>query len=126
MKTINVLFVDDEKIIQQFALPRLSLLGMKVQGAMNTAEADAILSRDKMDIIILDVLMAGEDGLSYCRRIREEGNRVPVILLSSFNNLDAVSLGMAAGAEAYMCKPFDIEELYQRILQLLHASTSKK
>ena len=117
MESINVLFIDDDKVIQQIAGAALSSRGMGVFAVFNSTQADAVLSKEKVDVIVCDVLMDFEDGLSYCKRLRDEGNRIPVILLSALADPVTVMIGMASGAAAYMIKPFDTEELYQRILQ---------
>ena len=120
----NVLFIDDDKTVQQLAGAALSARGMVVLAAFSTKEADATLRTAKVDVIVLDILMDPEDGLSYCRRLREEGHRAPVILLSALADPPTVAAGIASGAAAYMIKPFDTEELYQRILEKVSPAAS--
>ena len=116
MEAINVLFIDDDKVIQQIAGAALSSRGVGVFAVFNSTQADAVLSREKVDVIVCDVLMDFEDGLSYCKRLRDQGNRIPVILLSALADPVTVMIGMASGAAAYMIKPYDTDQLYARIL----------
>ena len=116
MRSIGVLFIEDEVLMQQFAGAALSKRGLKVFSAFNSTEADAILRREKVDVILCDILLPAENGLSYIRRLRDEGNRTPVIFLSALADSEVVKLGMESGAAAYMIKPYDADQLYTRIL----------
>jgi two-component system OmpR family response regulator len=120
MPSIHVLLIEDEKQLQQYASEALSKRGVKVSSAMNTAEADRILGREKVDVIICDILMPAENGLSYVRRLRADGTQTPVIFLSALADEDVIKVGIDSGAADYMIKPFDSEQLYQRILQFVH------
>jgi len=117
MALINVLVVDDDKLIQQIAGAALASRGVGVFTVYTSTQADLILQRERVDVIICDVLMDVEDGLSYCKRLQDAGCRVPVILLSSLSDPVTMMIGKSSGAVAYMVKPFDTEELYQRVIQ---------
>jgi len=120
MPSIHVLLIEDEKQLQQYASEALAKRGVKVSSAMNTIEADRILGREKVDVIICDILMPAENGLSYVRRLRADGTQTPVIFLSALADEDVIKVGIDSGAADYMIKPFDSEQLYQRILQFVH------
>ena len=124
MALINVLVVDDDKLIQQIAGAALASRGVGVFTVYTSIQADLILQRERVDVIICDVLMDEEDGLSYCKRLQDAGCRVPVILLSCLSDPVTIMIGKSSGAAAYMIKPFDTEELYQRVLQTAGSRTT--
>ena len=115
MSKLKVLYIDDDVAMMRLVSEMLSRMGLQVRMASRTAEADAVLSQEKVDIIVSDVQMEGEDGLTYCRRIRAEGNRLPVILLSAGIDPNAAH---STGANLCMNKPFDVMKLHQQILAL--------
>ena len=118
MDIINALVIDDDKAVRMIAVCGLSGRGVNVLAAADTGEADAILEKEKIDVIVCDVLLEDEDGLSYCQRLRSAGVRVPLMFLSTLGDPVTVSIGMTSGASAYMVKPFDLQELYERICKL--------
>src|SRR5438552_18677384 len=119
MRPINALFVDDDATVHTIANCMLPRAGIKVLTAFNSIEADAILHREKVDVILLDVLMPKEDGLAYSERLNKEGNKVPVMILSALGDSETVSRGIRAGAAEYIVKPIDLQDLKLRILKLL-------
>jgi two-component system response regulator MprA len=76
------------------------------------------------DAVILDVLMPGLDGLEVCRRIRREGNRVPVLMLTARDEIENRVAGLDAGADDYVTKPFALEELVARVRALLRRTSN--
>jgi DNA-binding response OmpR family regulator len=118
MSSIRVLFIEDEKPFQQYATQVLAQRGIKVFPAKDTGEADRVLQSENVDVIICDILMPLENGLTYIRRLRENGRKEPVIFLSALAEADVIRLGFESGAAEYMIKPFRTDELYQRILAL--------
>jgi DNA-binding response OmpR family regulator len=125
-ENIKVLFIEDELMTQQLAVTALSSRGMAVLPASSSAEADGILQRESVDVIVCDILMAEENGLSFIRRLRESGDRTPVIFLSALGDPEVVRLGMETGAASYMVKPFTTELLYRRITELAGGGPDKK
>lgn len=119
MPSIHILLIEDEKQLQQYASALLSKRGVQVSSALNTTEADRILQKEKIDVIVCDILMPAENGLSYVRRLRADGKQTPVIFLSALADAEVIKLGIDSGAADYMVKPFDSEQLYQRILQFV-------
>lgn len=118
MAMINALFVDDDQTVPLMAECVLQKKGIKVFGAGSTLQADSILRRERVDVILLDVIMANEDGMAYCQRLRREGKHVPVMFLSAIGDPATVRQGLSSGATAYLVKPFDIHELENRIVKL--------
>src|SRR5262245_17221728 len=102
MSSIQVLLIEDEILLQQFAAAALKARGVRVFSASNTTEADEVLKHEKIDVIVCDILMPMEDGLSYLLRLRESGQRIPVILLSALSEPAVVQRGMQSGAADYM------------------------
>jgi DNA-binding response OmpR family regulator len=121
MQSINVLVLDDDIMVQKLADMALADRGMKIHGASNTTEADSILRREKIDVIVCDVMMSPENGLDYCNRLRRRSIQTPVILISAQASPVAMNDAMSAGASAYLIKPFGIEQIYQRVLEVLAA-----
>src|SRR5882724_12000204 len=119
MRPINALFVDDDAAVHTIAGCLLPRTGITVHSAFNTIEADAILHRQKVDVIILDVLMPKEDGIAYSERLSHEGNKVPVIFLSALGDPENVGRGIKSGAAEYMVKPIDLQDLGQRLRKVL-------
>ncbi|MCI3932224.1 two-component system response regulator CseB [Streptomyces sp. AN091965] len=123
----HVLFVEDDDVIRE-----ATQLALERDGFVVTAMPDGLLGleafrADRPDIALLDVMVPGMDGVSLCRRIREEST-VPVIMLSARADSIDVVLGLEAGADDYVTKPFDGAVLVARIRAVLrrfgHASGS--
>ena len=78
----------------------------------------SLAAANEYDVIILDVLLPGKDGLAVCRTIREEGKRVPILMLTALDGVDQRIAGLDAGADDYLTKPFDFGELLARLRAL--------
>ena len=126
MAKIQVLFIDDDNTLQLLASAMLNTGVFDVISANRTAAADQILKARKMDIIICDVMMPDEDGLKFCRRLRDRGDKTPLLFLSAAGHPDAIKQGMDAGANDYFVKPFDIHELQKKILSMLGRTLTTK
>jgi len=114
----RVLVVDDEPAIASFLRMGLTHAGYEVALAADGVEALAWVGRERFDLVVLDVMLPGIDGVEVCRRLR--GDRDLLILM--LTAADAVSdriVGLESGADDYMIKPFDFEELVARIRALL-------
>jgi DNA-binding response OmpR family regulator len=123
MKPIQVLVIDDDVLFQKFASLALTDRGIEVFGAYDTSEADKIMERAKIDVIVCDVQMSPETGLDYCNRLRYRHIRTPIILMSGYASPVAMQSGVKSSADAYLLKPFAIDQIYQRILEVLAAHT---
>jgi two-component system phosphate regulon response regulator OmpR len=114
----TVLYIDDDKSIHWIIEDALCALGMNVFLAYDTAAADAVLNKEKVDLIVCDLMMDKEDGLAYTRRIRAAGRRQPLLLLSGAIDPETTRRASDAGATACMSKPFEIGKLYHTLLDL--------
>ncbi len=121
---MKILVVDDERAVRDSLRRALELQGYQVDLAADGAEALAQLeSNEQPDAVVLDILMPGVDGLEACRRIRESGNEVPVLMLTARDAVGDRVAGLDAGADDYLVKPFALEELLARIRALLRRAT---
>jgi two-component system, OmpR family, response regulator MprA len=111
--------VDDERAVRDALERALRLERFDVATAVDGQEALDTLSIDRFDAIILDVLMPRLDGLELCRRLRDAGDRTPVLMLTARDAVDDLVEGLDAGADDYIGKPFALSELKARLRALL-------
>ncbi len=111
---IHLLVIDDDDRIRSLLKTYLGKQGFRVSVARNAAEARHLMTRLEYDMLIVDVMMPGEDGFSLTRALREKGN-VPIILLTAKGEISDRIEGLKAGADDYLPKPFEPEELVLRI-----------
>jgi two-component system response regulator MprA len=117
---MRILVVDDEPGVRDAVERALELDGYDVALAANGGEAlRLITSGDTPDAIVLDVLMPVLDGLQLCRRLRADGDRTPILMLTARDALGDRVSGLDAGADDYLVKPFALEELLARVRALL-------
>jgi two-component system response regulator MprA len=120
MLAMKILVVDDERAVRESLRRALELEGYQVELAEDGEEAlDRLDGSSPTDAMILDVLMPGIDGLEVCRRLRSEGNEVPVLMLTARAEVDSRVAGLDAGADDYLPKPFALAELLARLRALL-------
>ncbi len=112
---IRVLLVDDEKSFVETLSKRLVLRRLEVSTAASADEALAILDREPIDVVVLDVRMPGVGGIEATRMIRKAHPSVEVILLTGHASLEASMEGMTMGAFDYLLKPVSIDELVFKI-----------
>jgi two-component system, OmpR family, response regulator MprA len=124
---MKILVVDDERAVRDSLRRALELQGYQVDLAADGAEALARLEANgQPDAVILDILMPGIDGLEVCRRIREEGNEVPVLMLTARDAVGDRVAGLDVGADDYLVKPFAPDELVLRVRRLLAGRTGSR
>jgi two-component system response regulator MprA len=116
---MRVLVVDDDRAVRDALRRVLTLAGYEVQGAQGGAEAIEAVVRAVPDAVVLDIGMPDVDGLEVCRRLRMLGNRVPILMLTARVEISDRVAGLDAGADDYLVKPFDVEELKARLRALL-------
>jgi two-component system, OmpR family, response regulator MprA len=117
---VKILVVDDERAVRESLRRALELEGYEIELASDGVEALAALENGgDADAMILDVLMPRLNGLEVCRRLRESGNRLPVLILTARVEVDDRVSGLDAGADDYLPKPFALEELLARLRALL-------
>ena len=115
----HILVVDDDRRLRQLLKTYLAENGFRVSAAANAKEARAGLEGLMFDLIVLDVMMPGESGLTLTQALRETNNKVPILMLSALADTDNRIDGLAAGSDDYLSKPFEPRELLLRIQNLL-------
>jgi two-component system response regulator MprA len=116
---MRILVVDDEPTVRDSLGRALRLDGYDVELAADGAEGLTKARTRAPDAIVLDVLMAGMDGLETCRELRARGNRTPVLMLTARDGVGDRVAGLDAGADDYLVKPFALDELRARLRALL-------
>jgi two-component system response regulator MprA len=121
---VRILVVDDERAVRESLRRALALEGYEVELAADGEEALQLLDGrgPQPDAVVLDVLMPRVDGLEVCRRIRGQGSRMPVLMLTARDQVEDRVAGLDAGADDYVVKPFALEELLARVRALLRRS----
>jgi two-component system response regulator MprA len=119
MAEAAVLLVDDDAPIRRMLERTLSAEGYDVAAVADGGAALAQVERSLPDLIVLDVAMPGIDGLSVTRRLRAKGVPVPILLLTARDAIAERVAGLDAGADDYLVKPFDLDELTARVRALL-------
>ena len=118
-KPFRLIVVDDDGRIRDLLRRYLSQEGFEVLLAEDARALDRLLLRDHADLIVLDLMMPGEDGLSVCRRLRARQDATPVIMLTAKgDDVDRI-VGLELGADDYLAKPFDPRELLARVNAVL-------
>jgi two-component system response regulator MprA len=115
--------VDDDEALRNAVRRALRLEGYDVELAGDGAEGLAHLAGLGADLVVLDVLMPILDGITVCRRLRESGDRTPVLMLTARDAVADRVVGLDAGADDYLTKPFALEELLARVRALLRRSS---
>ena len=118
----HVLVVDDDREIRDLLARFLVKHGLRVTTAANGAEMRAALADWRIDLVVLDIIMPGEDGLSLCRRLRAESS-LPVIMLTAMGEEVDRIVGLEMGADDYLAKPFNPRELLARIKAVLRRAS---
>ncbi|HXY16941.1 MAG TPA: response regulator transcription factor [Gaiellaceae bacterium] len=116
---VTVLVVDDDAPIRRMLARTLAAEGYAVETAADGGAALAVVERSVPDLVVLDVAMPGLDGLAVCRRLRRSGLGLPVLLLTARDAVRDRVVGLDAGADDYVVKPFASEELLARVRALL-------
>ena len=116
---MRVLVVDDEPAVRESLSRSLRFEGYQVELASDGYSALDALRTGHHDLVILDVMMPGLDGLETCRRLRVSGDRVPVLMVTARRTVGDRVVGLDAGADDYVVKPFAPEELLARVRALL-------
>jgi two-component system OmpR family response regulator len=114
----RLLLIDDDADILQLLTKFLRQHGYETEAAADGLTALALLQEQKFDLILLDLMLPGEDGLSLCRRIRTN-ERIPIIMLTAISETTDRVVGLELGADDYLTKPFDSRELLARIRAVL-------
>jgi two-component system alkaline phosphatase synthesis response regulator PhoP len=122
MSSELILLVDDEASILQLAKLYLERDGFRTQAVGDGLEAFDRIGSVRPDLVVLDIMLPGIDGLEVCRRLRAEKNQVPILMLTARDeDIDKI-LGLELGADDYMTKPFNPRELVARVKAILRRS----
>ncbi|MCR6489216.1 response regulator transcription factor [Amycolatopsis sp. OK19-0408] len=124
---MRLLVVDDDPDVRESLQRSLEFEGYDVGTATcGTTALAAVAGEAKPDLVILDVMMPEVDGLETCRRIREAGERLPVLMLTARDALGDRVTGLDSGADDYLVKPFALEELLARVRALLKQNRGRR
>jgi two-component system response regulator MprA len=118
----RIVVVDDDEALRGAVRRALRLEGYDVEVAGDGAQALDQLAGLRADLVVLDVLMPVLDGVTVCRRLRESGDDTPVLMLTARDAVSDRVVGLDAGADDYLTKPFALEELLARVRALLRRS----
>jgi two-component system phosphate regulon response regulator OmpR len=118
-ETYRVLVVDDDLRLRDLLKRYLGEQGFNVKVVNDAAQMDRAILREHFDLMVLDLMLPGEDGLSICRRLRGTGNQIPIVMLTAKgDDVDRI-IGLEMGADDYLPKPFNPRELVARIHAVL-------
>lgn len=112
---MKVLLIEDDRKISAFIKKGLKEQGFTVDACDDGDDGYHLAATQAYDVVLLDIMLPGRDGLSILNNLREEKNTVPVILLTARSALNERLEGLNLGADDYLCKPFFVEELVARI-----------
>lgn len=120
----KILIIDDDKSIVELVKVNLEVHGHQVLTASNALTGIALAQQDLPDLIILDLMMPEIDGFTACQRLRQNENTkdIPILMLTALSRTEDKVSGFNAGADDYLTKPFELNELYVRIRALLRRS----
>lgn len=118
-KKFSILLVEDEENLQEALKLNLELEGYDVSLCGDGAQALSMVSKEYFDLIILDVMLPEIDGIAVCETIRLNNAQVPILILSAKNSSADRVLGLKKGADDYLSKPFNLEELLLRVNKLI-------
>ena len=114
----SILIVDDDREIRDLLSRFLKKHELRIDAAANGREMMQLLSEGRYDLIVLDLMMPGEDGLTLCRKVRNT-SRIPIIMLTALGEETDRIIGLEMGADDYLAKPFNPRELLARIKAVL-------
>ncbi len=119
MADARVLVVDDEKKVVDLVTMYLKRDGYRVLAAYDGVQALELARQKQPDLIVLDLMLPGKDGLTVCRTLRDEGSKVPIIMLTARTLEEDKLAGLDLGADDYVTKPFSPRELVARVRAVL-------
>jgi len=123
---MKVLLAEDEKKVSHFIRKALREAGYEVETAYEGNQAMDQAGKQTFDVIVLDIMMPGKDGLAVLRRLREEKNATPVMLLTARGEVSQRVEGLELGADDYLAKPFAMRELIARVNALSRRSSGER
>lgn len=124
-ETPKVLVVDDDLRLRSLLERYLKEQGYLVRTAADSEQMDRFLERENYHLIVLDLMLPGEDGLSICKRLRSSDNMIPIIMLTAKGDEVDRIIGLELGADDYLAKPFNPRELLARIKAVMRRRTKE-
>ncbi len=115
----KILMVDDDVRMRDLLQQYLTEQGFNIKTVADSTEMDAVLAKENVDMLVLDLMLPGEDGLAICRRLRASGSSLPIIMLTARGDEVERIIGLEMGADDYLPKPFNPRELLARINAIL-------
>ena len=115
----KILIVDDDPGLSSLLERFFSSKGYRARAVANVEQMDRLLAREVFNLVVLDLMLPGEDGLSACRRLRAANNQVPIIMLTAKGDELSRIKGLELGADDYLAKPFNPDELMARVKAVL-------
>ena len=124
-ETTKILVVDDDMRLRALLERYLIEQGFQVRSAANGEQMDRLLERENFHLMVLDLMLPNEDGLSICRRLRQQENEIPIIMLTAKGDEVDRIIGLEMGADDYLPKPFNPRELLARAKAVLRRKTNE-
>lgn len=121
---MRILVVEDEPKVAQFIKQGLEESGHEVLSAYDGPTGRQLALQEPVDMVVMDVVMPGMNGVETCKAIRQAGGRMPILLLTALGTIDDKVNGLDAGADDYLVKPFEFKELLARIRSLTRRSSA--
>ena len=115
----KILVVDDDARLRSLLERYLSEQGFQVRSVANAEQMDRLLTRENFHLMVLDLMLPGEDGLSICQRLRKDNNQLPIVMLTAKGDEIDRIVGLEVGADDYLPKPFNPRELLARLRAVL-------
>ncbi len=124
-ETTKILVVDDDMRLRALLERYLVEQGYIVRAAANFEQMNRLMERENFHLLVLDLMLPGEDGLSICRRLRQQENEIPIIMLTAKGDEVDRIIGLEMGADDYLPKPFNPRELLARIRAVLRRKSKE-
>ncbi|PMH46018.1 two-component system response regulator OmpR [Vibrio sp. 10N.286.49.B3] len=121
----KILVVDDDARLRALLERYLAEQGFQVRSVANSEQMDRLLTRETFHLMVLDLMLPGEDGLSICRRLRSNNNMLPILMLTAKGDEVDRIVGLEVGADDYLPKPFNPRELLARIKAVLRRQVTE-
>ncbi|RUO56506.1 two-component system response regulator OmpR [Pseudidiomarina homiensis] len=118
-ETFKILVVDDDARLRGLLERYLTEQGFYVRSAAQSEQMDRLLERENFHLMVLDLMLPGEDGLSICKRLRHANNDIPIVMLTAKGDEVDRIIGLELGADDYLAKPFNPRELLARVRAVL-------
>jgi two-component system response regulator MprA len=122
----KILLAEDDRAAREALARALTLEGFDIDAVNDGAQALEAFEPDTPDLLILDVMMPNVDGIAACRRVRAAGSQIPILILTARTETSDRVVGLDAGADDYLAKPYALEELLARIRALLRRSGTQE